>query len=84
MTKISASRLVVRETDCLDRGRALVVQLKPRHVEIRLKGTRRVYSMSYEGILWLAVKRQVEDQRKEKALLKKEKAAINGKRRFTR
>lgn len=73
MTRINGTRAVVRETDCLDHGTPLVVALKPRHVELRIKGTRKVYSMGYDAILWLAVKRDVEEQRKVKAQLKQQR-----------
>ena len=59
MTRINGTRTVVRETDCFDRGTPLVVTLKARDIELRVKGGRKVYMMPYDAILWLAVKREV-------------------------
>lgn len=73
MTRINGTRTVVRETDCCDRGTPLVVALKARYIEVRVKGGRKVYTMPYDAILWLAVKREVEEKRREKARLKKER-----------
>ena len=65
---------VTRESAAVDRGRALVVTIHPRHLEIRAKGTRRSYTISYDACLWLAVKRELDEQRREKIAARKGKA----------
>jgi len=82
MTRINGTRTITRETDCTDRGVPLVVTLKSRYIEVRMKAGRKVYTMPYDAILWLAVKREVEERRREKARLKKERqqARKGGKR----
>ena len=62
---------VVRESAAFDRGRSLIVALHPTHLELRPKGTRHSYTVSYEGILWLEVRRQVEEERRERKARKK-------------
>ena len=64
MTRIT--KPVSRESDALDRGRPLIVTLHPRHLEVRPKGTRQRYTISYDACLWLAVKRILEEQRRER------------------
>ena len=58
-------RRIVRETGVTERGRPLVVELHPGGLIIRLKGTRHRWPISYESILWLAVKVAAEAQRAE-------------------
>jgi hypothetical protein len=58
---------VTRESAATDRGVPLIVTLHPRHLEIRAKGTRRRYSVSYEACMWVAIKREAEERRQEKA-----------------
>lgn len=50
MTKLL--KPVVRETEIFDRGERLVVELHPRHIEIRRKGDRafKPLSVSIEGL----------------------------------
>ena len=69
MTRIT--KPVTRESAAFDRGRALIVSLHPRHLEVRPKGTRRRYVISYDTCLWVAVKREADEQRKEKKEKKK-------------
>lgn len=64
---------VSRESAATDRGKPLIVTLFPRWLEIRPKGTRQRYTIGYEAALWLAVKRQVEEQRREKIRARKGK-----------
>jgi hypothetical protein len=64
---------VSRESACLDRGRPLIVTLFPRHLEVRPKGTRQRYTISYDACLWLAVKRDLEEQRREKLKARKDR-----------
>lgn len=66
MTTITPDRLVTRESACFDRNRPIIVTLHPRHIEVRPKGTRQHYVMSYDGILWLAVKRKADEELAEK------------------
>ena len=62
---------VTRESAAVDRGRPLIVTLHPRHLEIRAKGTRRAWSISYDACLWLAVKRELDEKRREKIAARK-------------
>jgi len=48
------------------RSRPLLVELHPRHIELRQKGTRRRFSVSYDAIYDLAVKVIVRAQLAEK------------------
>ncbi len=76
MTKLT--KPVSRESACLERGVPLIVTLHPRFLEVRRKGTRQRYTISYDACLWLAVKRDLEEQRREKA--EKKYFAKRGKR----
>jgi hypothetical protein len=62
---------VTRQSACLDRGVPLIVTLHPRHLEVRVKGTRRRYTIAYDACLWLAVKREADEQRREKLQARK-------------
>ena len=57
---------VTRESASMDRGRPLVVTLHPRHLEVRPKGTRRSYTITYDACMWLAVKREADEKRRGK------------------
>ena len=72
MTKLT--KPVTRESASMDRGRPLIVTLHPRHLEIRPKGTRHKYAISYDACVWLAVKRDMEEKRREKLAAKKKGA----------
>ena len=68
MSKITGlTKAVTRESAVIERGRALIVTLKPRHLEFRLKGLRRVYSLSLDAAMWLAIKKEFEAERRERA-----------------
>jgi hypothetical protein len=69
MTKIT--KPVTRESACLERGIALIVTLHPRILEIHIKGTRHKYSIAYDKCMWLAIKREADDKRREKAATQK-------------
>lgn len=62
---------VSRETAVSDRGRTLIATLHARHIEIRPKGLRKGYSLSYDAIMWLAIKRDLEERRREKLKAKR-------------
>ena len=64
MTKLT--KPVTRESACMDRGIPLIVTLHPRHLEVRPKGTRQRYTIGYDACLWIAVKRELEERRREK------------------
>lgn len=49
---------VSRESAIIDRGRALIVTLHPRFLEVRRKGTRESYTVSYDACLALAAKKK--------------------------
>ena len=69
MTKIV--RRIVRETAVTERGKPLVVELHPAGLIVRLKRTRQRWPISYESILWLAVKVAAEEQRAERMTKRK-------------
>ena len=64
MTRLT--KPVTRESACLDRGVPLIVTLYPKHLRLRVKGTRKFYTVAYDACMWLAVKREAEEQRREK------------------
>jgi hypothetical protein len=66
---------VVRQSACQDRGVPLIVTLHPRHLEVRPKGTRQRYTLGYDAILWQAVKRAVDERRREKSQARKGRRA---------
>jgi hypothetical protein len=55
-TMRTIARRITRETPVMDRGRALVVTLHPRYLEIRRKGTRETYTIPYDVCLSMAAK----------------------------
>lgn len=57
---------VTRETLSRDRGRPLIITLYPTYLELRAKGTRRRYTLTYEACLWQSIKRELENLRREK------------------
>jgi len=63
MAKLAEARSGNRETAILYRGRALVVKLRPRWIELREKGRRDVVSMSYDAIYEWALKRRWQERR---------------------
>ena len=54
MTKLTAGKKVIRETQVLDRGRPMVVELHPHHLVLRLKGERKEWTVAYGTLLWFA------------------------------
>lgn len=58
---------VTRETLSRDRGKPLIVTLHPTYLELRAKGTRRRYTLTYEACLWQSIKRELDEVRREKA-----------------
>lgn len=65
MTRLT--KPVTRESALTDRGRPLIVTLHPRHLEIRIKRTRRSYTIAYDAAMWHAIKRDLEIERRERA-----------------
>jgi hypothetical protein len=68
------TRVITRETDCLERGVPIVIEVHSRELVLRLKGERTRYSISYAGMYWAAARAAAERERMEKA------AARRGKR----
>ena len=58
MQKIT--RCLVRETAVSDRGRPLLIELHPRYVIFRLKGTRQRYAIDWEALYRFAQRREAE------------------------
>ena len=56
MTLLKGSSSVTRETAILYRGRALVVTLKPRSIEVREKGRRDRVAVPYDVVYEIALK----------------------------
>lgn len=64
MTKVTGGRTVVRETETLDRQRAVIVELGPRCLVVRVKGKRtESYTVPYDALLDLG--RKIEARRAE-------------------
>jgi hypothetical protein len=57
MTKQSSTP-TIREVDAEFRGRQIIVSLHSRHIEVRLKGTKQVASLTYEDLVDIALMRQ--------------------------
>lgn len=64
------TRVVTRETDCLERGVPIVIEIHPRELVLRLKGQRQRYAFSYSGIFWAAAKAEAEHLRTERLAAK--------------
>ena len=60
---VKFGRTIVRETAASERGRALLIELHPAFLVIRLKGTRQRWALSYTSIFWCAVKAAAEKER---------------------
>jgi hypothetical protein len=75
MTKLTAGKKVIRETQALDRGRPIVVELHPHHLVLRLKGERKEWTVAYDKLLWFACRRDAERAQAERALAHKREAA---------
>jgi hypothetical protein len=56
MTKLRRDKPVIRETEVFERTDALVLELFPRHLSIRLKGHRETIEVDYAAILDLGRK----------------------------
>jgi hypothetical protein len=64
MTKLRPDKPVIRETDVFERTDALVLELFPRHMSIRLKGHKEAVDVPYAAILDLGRKLAYRTQRK--------------------
>lgn len=51
MTKITADKVLKRETASLDRLRPITISLHPRYLEIGLKGTRQTWTLPWDVLL---------------------------------
>jgi hypothetical protein len=60
MTKLTPNNIVVRETAVSDRGRAIVIELHPAHLLLRLKGLRDRHFVAYDALLWRVMKNSAE------------------------
>jgi hypothetical protein len=67
MTKLQPESQVVRETACFYRNRALVVKLRPRHIEIRQKGKHHTLMVPYDTLWDFAQKLHWKMQQAEKS-----------------
>ncbi len=63
MTKLRSPNPLVRETDVFERTDALVVELYPKYLAIRLKGRREALNVDYGDILDLARKMNYRKQK---------------------
>jgi hypothetical protein len=59
MTKLPTGKPLVRETDVFERGDALVVELHPKYLTVRVKGrpSREAVDVSYDAIRQLGIMR---------------------------
>jgi hypothetical protein len=73
MTELRSDAPLKRETALFYRGRALVVTLRPGFLEVRQKGKRKGYTVSYDAIFSLGAKIQAIADRQEKLNRKKGK-----------
>ncbi len=60
MTRLDRDSRVVRETAALERGKPLVVELRPLLLRIRLKGARYAYEVDYQAIFNLGARKAAE------------------------
>jgi hypothetical protein len=51
ITRLALAKPVTRETDVFERVDPLVVTLRPRHLEIRIKGSKESYTIGYAKLL---------------------------------
>jgi len=58
MTRLEAGKSVKRETAATYRGRAVIIELHPRHAILRLKGSRERVEIDYLTVLETAWKRR--------------------------
>lgn len=56
MTKLLPGKSVKRETAAFDRSDAIMVELHPKYLAVRIKGRREVYNVPYDAILDLGRK----------------------------
>lgn len=65
------TRVLQRETGCVERGRSIMIEIHPREIVLRLKGTRQKFALSYAGLYWTAAKQAAERRRAEAAARKR-------------
>lgn len=63
---MKVSTVITRETAGMERGRPIMIEVHAGHLVLRLKGTRKRYALSYEGIFWAAAKAEAEHMRRER------------------
>lgn len=63
MKTIDPDRILQRETACFDRRRPICIELHPRDLVLRLKGTRQRWTIPYDSIYWTAIKAEAERER---------------------
>ncbi len=81
MTRLNGDSRVVRETAALERGKPLVVELRPHWLRIRLKGARYGYEVDYQAIFNLGARKAAEKLVAERQAAR---VARRGKRRAVR
>lgn len=75
MTRIAPDRAVMRETAFVDR-KPLCIALHAHYVELWFKGTRKRWRVTYESVLWHAVRLEAEQQRRARSARKRREAAV--------
>jgi len=70
MTKLQAGNGTRRETSAIIQGRALIVEMRPRTVVLRLKGRRYHYELGWESV-WnraaeIGARRQMDERRRKR------------------
>lgn len=71
MTELRANTPLKRATSTYHRGGIVVVILHPGYLEVKLKGKRKTFDLSYGAIFDRAVKLEVERKRAEKQSARK-------------
>lgn len=69
LTRIA--RTFVRETDCVERGERLIVEIGSRTIRVRIKGQRHGYELSYNSLYMQGAKQQAEADRLNRSLRRK-------------
>jgi hypothetical protein len=67
MTTLTTDKTVVRETAARHARRAIIVELSPHLITLRLKGLRDRLAVPYDALIETLYKRRAEEARREKA-----------------
>lgn len=68
MTRILATKAVIRETAVFERHRPIVAELHARHLVVRLKGKSTRHLLAWDELLWICRHRQAEQLLRDRTL----------------